>query len=174
MSDLQTSPIDSVKARRFVSEIDRCFDELDSERGSYMSRCKGIRERIKDWKDQAEASGIPRRGLNHLLKRREIESKLKAHEDDAEEEIRETADMIDVALGGEKGLAGSPLGAAAGGKEADEEVRGEQQRKREAERKAGAEKLLGMTTPEEGKKARERKRSDALDDLAARKAEGRA
>ena len=84
MSDLQTSPIDSVKARRFVSEIDRCFDELDSERGSYMSRCKGIRERIKDWKDQAEASGIPRRGLNHLLKRRDLEGKLKAHEDDAE------------------------------------------------------------------------------------------
>jgi hypothetical protein len=159
MSTAQSNAIEPVVAKRWVGEIESKFDELDSERGSYMSRCKGIREQIKELKQAAENAGVPRRGLNHLLKRRTLAGKLKAHEDDAEPEVVETADMIDDALGGEKGMAGLPLGAAAGGSAPDDEpdLRGKQQQTREAQRKAdAAERLSGMKeTPK--KRGRPRK-----------------
>src|SRR6185312_16153185 len=174
--DQKTNGIDPVKAKRFVGEIDRCFDELASERGSYMARCRGIRDRIKGWKEQAADAGIPRGGLNHLLKRRELQTTIDEHEAEAEADTIETADMIDEALGGGKGLAGTALGAAAGGAdgeaapkkktpgkkggakpdmssqskadalnvgaEDEPDLRGKQQKEREAQRKAEAEERL--------------------------------
>jgi hypothetical protein len=171
MSEAGTNAIDPTVAKRWVGDIKAKIDELASERGSYMARCKGIREQIKDMKEAAANAGVPKRGLNHLLKRHVLERKLKEHEDEAEPEVVETADMIDDALGGDKGLAGSPLGAAAGGSEPDdvEDLRGNRQKAKQAAREAEvAEQLKGIkaTTAEKAKAKRE-KRSSALDDVAS-------
>ena len=134
-----------------------------------MNRCKGVRDQIGELKKAAENAGVPRRGLNHLLKRRVLSGKLKAHEDDAEPEVVETADMIDDALGGDRGLAGTGLGAAAGSSpDDDKDLRSRPQRDREAQRQADAQaNLAGMKadTAEKAKASR-KKRSGALDDLA--------
>ena len=145
MSEAGSNAIDPTTARRFVGEIDRCEAELLTLRGEYMARCKGVRERMKDWKEQAATAGIPRSGLNFLLKRRKIEEKLKSLEADAEPEIVETADMIRDALGD---FADLPLGGAAVAAAEEEDLLGTHQKDREAARKAeAADRLSGMTTP---------------------------
>lgn len=102
--------IDPTTAKRFVSEIESCLEELLSERGTYMSRCKGIRERIKDWKDAANEAGIPRKALNIELKRRDLESKIEGLTKDLEEDDADVVEQLRDALGG---FGDTPLGSAA-------------------------------------------------------------
>lgn len=106
----EANTIDATTAKRFVGEIEKCFDELLSERGEYMNSCRMIRERIKGWKEQAGEAGIPRKALNIELKRRELERKIEGLTADAEEEDVDLADMLRAALGG---FGDTPLGAAA-------------------------------------------------------------
>lgn len=106
----EANTIDPTTAKRFVGEIEKCFEELASLQGSYMNACAGVRTRIKDWKDAANEAGLPRKALNIELKRRELQRKLEAVTDDIDEDVVDLADQIREALGG---MADLPLGQAA-------------------------------------------------------------
>lgn len=102
--------IDPVVAKRWVGEIERKFDDLASERGSYMAACKEIRTQIGDLKDAAENAGLPKRALNQILKERVLERKLEALRDIEDEDAADLAEQLRTALGDFGDL---PLGAAA-------------------------------------------------------------
>lgn len=56
-----------------LKKIDGYDSDLASEKGSYMSRCRGIRESIKAVFDEAKAQGIPAKELRVLVKIRKHE-----------------------------------------------------------------------------------------------------
>ena len=105
-----TNGIDGAVAKRFIGEIERCHEELLTERGSYMARCKNIRERIKSWKDLAHDAGIARKALNTYLKERELLAKIDALTEDFEDDEIEQVDLLKAALGE---FGDTPLGSAA-------------------------------------------------------------
>lgn len=94
-----TNAIDPTTAQRFIGEIESCLEELLSERGSYMAKCKTIRERIKDWKERAGDAGISRKALNTELKRRDLQGKIDGLTEDWEEEDVEQLELLQTALG---------------------------------------------------------------------------
>jgi hypothetical protein len=110
MSEDTGNKIDEEKAQRFVDEIERCFVELLSERGTYMARCKPIHERIGDWKDRAKDDGIPKKALNTILKERDLIRKIEALNEDLEDDDADQVEMLRNALGPYGDL---PLGRAA-------------------------------------------------------------
>lgn len=57
---------DTVNA--LLGKIDGFHSDLDSERGSYMSRCRNIRESIKAVYDEGKAKGVPQKELRTLVK----------------------------------------------------------------------------------------------------------
>lgn len=64
--------IDDVKLNRYVGEIEKVDYEILSEKMSYVSRCRPIQERKKDWKERATDDGIPRSALNTILRERAL------------------------------------------------------------------------------------------------------
>ena len=56
-----------------LGKIDGFDSDLDSEKGSYMSRCRNIRESIKAVYDEAKAHGVPQKELRTLVKIRKHE-----------------------------------------------------------------------------------------------------
>jgi len=102
--------IDEEKAQRFVDEIEKCFVDLLSERGTYMARCKPIHERIRDWKDRAKDDGIPKKALNTILKERDLIRKIEALNEELEPDEADEVEMLRDALGPYGDL---PLGRAA-------------------------------------------------------------
>lgn len=56
-----------------LGKIDGFDDDLASEKGSYMSRCRNIRESIKAVYDEAKAHGVPQKELRTLVKIRKHE-----------------------------------------------------------------------------------------------------
>lgn len=56
-----------------LGKIDGFDDDLASEKGSYMSRCRNIRESIKAVYDEAKAHGVPQKELRVLVKIRKHE-----------------------------------------------------------------------------------------------------
>jgi hypothetical protein len=145
MSEDAGNKIDEEKAQRFVDEIERCFVELLSERGTYMARCKPIHERIGDWKDRAKDDGIPKKALNTILKERDLIRKIEALNEDLEDDDADQVEMLRNALGPYGDL---PLGRAA----VDAE-----------ERVASAKPAKAAKPPKAGKKGAPKK--DALNSL---------
>lgn len=101
----------------YTERIERLLDDLASEKGSYMERCKSIRQDIafvvQEAKDQ---SGIPKKEFKAVIKTRELEEKLERIREDLEGVEQETFDQIRHALGD---LADLPLGGAALAKATD-------------------------------------------------------
>lgn len=56
-----------------LGKIDGFDDDLASEKGSYMSRCRNIRESIKNVYEEAKAVGVPQKELRILVKIRKHE-----------------------------------------------------------------------------------------------------
>lgn len=94
----------------YVDRVERLLDDIESERGSFMAKCKSIREDIalvvQEAKDQ---HGVPKKEFKAVIKARELEAKAERIRDDLEAESQETFDQIRHALGD---LADLPLGAA--------------------------------------------------------------
>lgn len=145
--------IDGEKANRFVAEIERCDDELLSERMGYASRCRPIQERKKDWKQRASDDGVPVRALNKILGERKhlrAIAKINAEVDDLDDKatLKELRELLEP-------VAGLPLFAAA---------------LEEAERKADAADAKPRGGKGRGRKkgesaASEAGKGDALDSL---------
>ena len=110
MSEAEANTVDEGAAKRWMHEIERCDEELASERGAYMARCKGIRDRIKDIYELASSDGVPRTALRTLRKERELIRKIKSLTAELDGEDIDLVDQVRVALGPFGDL---PLGAAA-------------------------------------------------------------
>ncbi len=96
--------------RDAVRGIEDCMADLKSESGSYMNRCRRIRERIASIYDIARDQGIPKKELRALIRKRDLERKVEACRADLEKDEQDTFDMIEDKLGD---FANTPLGAAA-------------------------------------------------------------
>lgn len=105
-----TIAIDGTKAKRFVQEIERHHDTLETFKGEHMSRCKSVRELISENYDLAADAGINKKALKAFVKARALKRKLTDTRADLEEGV-ETFDMIAAAIGEDFG--GLPLGQAA-------------------------------------------------------------
>jgi uncharacterized protein (UPF0335 family) len=93
-----------------VADIENCYDKLDTERGIYMSKCKGIRGEMKDHYADASNLGISTKLLKKIIKERELERKIAGLTEDLEADERSEYDMLTDKLGE---FANTPLGAAA-------------------------------------------------------------
>lgn len=111
---LADNQIDETVAKRWVGEIERKFDDLETERGTYMARCKSIRGQIKELKDAADSAGVGRASLNLTLEERKLERKKQKLRDDVEDDVIELAEQLHKPIGD---LVSLPLGAAAGKRE---------------------------------------------------------
>lgn len=108
---------DPEKVRGYVERIEKIDGELESEKGSYMRTCQGLRGSQKDiLEEAAEKDGIPRKELKAVLKARRLERKAEKVRAELESEQQDTYDLIRHALGD---LADTPLGAAAAAKAPD-------------------------------------------------------
>jgi hypothetical protein len=76
------SDFDPAVVNALLGKIDSHDTDLLSERGSYMSKCRSIRESIQAVYDEAKAAGIPKKELSTLVKIRKNEAKnIKLFED---------------------------------------------------------------------------------------------
>jgi len=63
------------RAQPFMRRIEKLMDDLDSERGSYMAKCRPIHEDIREVYAEAKDHGVPVKALKGLIKWRELEKK---------------------------------------------------------------------------------------------------
>ena len=106
-----TNGYDSDAVKGYVEKIEGYLDDIESERGSFMARCKTIRTNIAHVVQEArDQAGIPKREFKAVIKARELERKADRIREDLEADAQETFDQIRVALGDFSDL---PLGQAA-------------------------------------------------------------
>lgn len=70
-----TNDFDPQVVNSLLGKIDGYDADLLSERGSYMSKCRNIRETIQGVYDEAKAAGIPKKELSTLVKIRKNEKR---------------------------------------------------------------------------------------------------
>jgi uncharacterized protein (UPF0335 family) len=97
------------KAENYLRRIQNLLDDLESEKGSYMARCKPIREDIDDIYVEAKENGLPKKVMKDLVDDERAEKKRRSR--CAKHDIDEAAiyDELREKLG--------PLGAAAAKRE---------------------------------------------------------
>jgi hypothetical protein len=127
---MSTNGYDPALVKQFVNDILRHKEELLSLKGEYMVRAKGVHELIKKVKDVAKESGIPRKALNALLSKIDLEAKIDGLTEGMEEDDEIAFEALEVAFGD---FADTPLAAAALDKA----------EKRKGKNKADLEKLAG-------------------------------
>jgi len=88
-----------------LRKLDNYDAELLSERGSYMSKCRNIRENMKAVFDEAKAGGIPTKELRTLIKIRsgerknvELYNNLEADQQEALRMLAATENVADLPL----------------------------------------------------------------------------
>lgn len=106
----KSGSLDPEKAKSFIARVEEVESEMASEQGTYMARCKELREEIAEIMDEAKAAGISKKPLRAVLKTRSLQRKLDAERDNLESEAQDTYDQIRHAIGD---LADLPLGTAA-------------------------------------------------------------
>jgi hypothetical protein len=77
-----------------LGKIDTYDADLMSERGSYMSKCRSIRDSIQSVYDEAKAAGIPKKELGTLVKIRKNEKKNLALYNDLESDQQHVLAML--------------------------------------------------------------------------------
>jgi hypothetical protein len=107
--------------REAFDEIIGYVEELDSERGVYMRRCKAIREQIANTYDLAKDRGIRKKVLQVKVREFLLTRKLNGLIDSLEDDDRSEFERMSEALGP---FAASPLGQAAlaGARQRDSEA----------------------------------------------------
>jgi hypothetical protein len=87
-----------------------CHEQLASEQGTYMQRCREIREQMASIYDQAKDAGVTKKVLKAKVSEHLLKKRAKACRDNLEADEQSEFDMIVEALGQ---LAELPLGVAA-------------------------------------------------------------
>ena len=85
--------------REAFDQIVGHFEELATERGAYMARCKSIRERMNAVYDTAADRGITRKVLKAKVKEHDTQQKLLAIRDALEDDDRSEFDKLTEVLG---------------------------------------------------------------------------
>jgi uncharacterized protein (UPF0335 family) len=77
-----------------LGKIDGFDSDLESEKGSYMKRCRDLRERIKAVFDEGKALGVPEKELRTLVKIRKNERRNMKLYQELEHDQQETLKML--------------------------------------------------------------------------------
>ncbi len=101
---------DAEDVRGAVIEIEQRYQELASERGSYMLKCRRIRDAMAANYETAQSRGISKKLLKTIVKERELERRIEALAIDLEPDERSELEMLVEKLGD---FAELPLGRAA-------------------------------------------------------------
>lgn len=94
-----TNEYDPKVIQNLVGKIDQHFADLASEQGSYMQRCRTIRESIAATYDEGKARGVPKKELRAFVSGRQKLAKARAVLDDLEPDQRQTVEMLAKAYG---------------------------------------------------------------------------
>ena len=105
-----TNGFDPDKVKSFVGRIEHLNGDMQTLKAEHMSKCKAVREDIKEVIAEAKDAGIPASALKALIKVREFERKAEAQRDNLDNEIQGDFDNLRLALGD---LAETELGQAA-------------------------------------------------------------
>lgn len=89
-----TNSFDPDVVTSLLGKIDTFDADLLSERGSYMQKCRSIRESIQSVYDEAKAAGIPKKELGTLVKIRKNEKKNIALYNDLEADQQHVLAML--------------------------------------------------------------------------------
>lgn len=89
-----SNAFDPDTVNNLLGKIDNYDVELLSERGSYMSKCRVLREGIENVFEEAKAKGIPTKELKILVKIRKKESEAKKLYLDLESDQQQTLAML--------------------------------------------------------------------------------
>ena len=121
------------RTKECVARIEAIADRKEAAHMAYMRECSVFAEDTKAVYEEAKTAwGINRRALKTVVKVRAAERRVEAMRDALEGDEQETFDQIRHALGD---LADTPLGRSATGEDDDEDLRGTDQKEREAVRK---------------------------------------
>lgn len=93
-----------------VKNIEERYQDLASERGVYMQKCKRIREGMANDYEAAGNRGISKKLLKKIIKERDLERKIEALTIDLEPDERSELEMLVEKLGA---FVDTPLGKAA-------------------------------------------------------------
>jgi hypothetical protein len=93
-----------------VANIEQNYADLLREKGIYMNKCRGIRQRMSGDYDTAQEKGISKKLLRKIIKERDLERKISAITDDLEPDELSEHQMLMEKLGE---FANTPLGKAA-------------------------------------------------------------
>lgn len=105
-----TNAPDDVDVQTAVKNIETHYENLASERGVYMQKCKRIRESMASDYEIAGNRGISKKLLKTVIKERELERRIEALTFDLEPDERSEREMLVEKLGTFGEL---PLGKAA-------------------------------------------------------------
>jgi hypothetical protein len=105
-----TNAPDSEDVQRAVRNIEDRYVELASEKGSYMLKCRHIREAMKRDYENASTQGISQKLLKLIIKERSLERQIDGLAVDLENDERSELEMLMERLGDFGTL---PLGLAA-------------------------------------------------------------
>jgi len=101
---------DDVDVQAAVKNIEERYVDLASERGTYMLKCRRIREGMANDYEAAGNRGISKKLLKKIIKERDYERKIDALTADLEPDERSELEMLVEKLGA---FADTPLGQAA-------------------------------------------------------------
>jgi hypothetical protein len=93
-----------------VANVEQNYADLLREKGIYMNKCRGIRQRMSGDYDTAQEKGISKKLLRKIIKERDLERKISAITDDLEPDELSEHQMLMEKLGE---FANTPLGKAA-------------------------------------------------------------
>lgn len=105
-----TNAPESDHVKEAVRNIEERYNELASARGTYMQKCRQIRETMAAHYDVAGERGISKKLLKKIIKERDLERKIDALGADLEPDERSELEMLVERLGDFGSL---PLGQAA-------------------------------------------------------------
>jgi uncharacterized protein (UPF0335 family) len=104
---------DKAVIESYIQRIENLKEDIASQQGKYMKVCADMRQDIADVYAEAKGKGLSVKALRTTIKIRERARKNESDIAKLEGEDRDSYDAIEEALGGDKGLGGTGLGAAA-------------------------------------------------------------
>lgn len=99
-----SNTFDKAVVQSLVNRLEDCADDIDSERGKFMSACKVIRERMNDLFTEADARGVPKKELKALIQAREKSKQARGIIAKLDADRQETAAMLAEAFGDARDL----------------------------------------------------------------------
>jgi uncharacterized protein (UPF0335 family) len=94
-----SNQVDKEALSEAVKKILEVETVIESDKGSYMSKCATNREKIKEIKQDARDNGVPTKELNAVLKRKKLMDQVKAVVSNMDDDEAELVDQMELALG---------------------------------------------------------------------------